>query len=211
MRLYDYNASGNCYKARLLLALLAKPYERVPIDIFAGDTLTPWYAGINPARETPALELDDGTIIVQSNAILWYLAEDSAFLSKTQVGRAQTLQWLMFEQEYVIPGIAAPRFWRLTGRGDEQTISIRVDHGRETLSRLDQHLGKHDYLVDEPSIADIAVFAYSHVAADAGLDIESYPAVRKWFTRIAALPNFIDDFVPYPANAQAGAGRSIYD
>ncbi len=133
MRLYDYAASGNCYKARLLLALLDLPYERVAVDIFAGDTLTEEYAAINPARETPVLELDDGTRLAQSNAILWYVAEGTPLLPRTTLERARVVQWLMFEQEYVISGIAAPRFWLMTGRGDEGAIASRQTRGREAL------------------------------------------------------------------------------
>src|SRR4051794_12709244 len=99
MRLYDYDASGNCFKVRLLLGVLGRPYERVPVDIFAGDTLTAEYLAINPVRETPVLELDDGSLISQSSAILWYLAEGTPFLPVGRLERAQVVQWLAFEQE----------------------------------------------------------------------------------------------------------------
>ncbi len=177
MRLYDYAASGNCYKARLALALLGRTYERVEIDIFAGDTLTAEYAAINPARETPVLELDDGTLLVQSNAILWYVAEGTPLLPRKTLERAQVVQWLMFEQEYVISGIAAPRFWLMTGRGDEGTIGAQQARGREALRRLNDNLGRRDFLLEYFSIADIAVFAYTHVAAGAGFTLEDYPKV----------------------------------
>src|SRR3954452_9444047 len=116
MRLYDYAASGNCFKVRLLLGMLDVRWERVPIDIFGGDTLTCEYAMINPLRETPVLELDDGTRIAQSSAILWYLAEGTAFLPDAPLARASVVQWLSFEQERVMGGLGAPRFRRLTGR-----------------------------------------------------------------------------------------------
>ena len=116
MRLYDYAASGNCFKVRLLLGLLGRPYERVPIDIFAGDTLTDAYVEINPLRETPVLELDSGERIAQSSAILWYLAEGTPFLPDDALGRAQVAQWLSFEQERVMGGLGNPRFRLLTGR-----------------------------------------------------------------------------------------------
>ena len=108
MRLYDYAASGNCFKVRLLLGLLGRPYERVPIDIFAGDTLTDAYAEINPLRETPVLELDSGERLAQSSAILWYLAEGTPFLPDDALGRAQVAQWLSFEQERVMGGLGEP-------------------------------------------------------------------------------------------------------
>ena len=211
MRLYDYAASGNCYKARLLLALLDQPYERVAVDIFAGDTLTDDFAAVNPARETPVLVLDDGTAIVQSNAIIWYLGEGTPLLPMSRVQRARAMQWLLFEMEYIVRGVAAARFWKLTGRGDPQTIAARVDHGRSGLALLNDHLRQSDYLVDSLSIADIAVFAYTHVAADAGIALDDYPHVHAWCQRIAKHPRFIDDFITYPANARPGAGHSIYD
>jgi len=117
MRLHDYAASGNCYKARLLFALLGRPYERVAVDIFAGDTLTDAFAALNPVRETPVLELDDGRILAQSPAILWFLAEGTPFLPDTAVERAQVVQWLAFEQERVMGGLGGARFRCLTGRG----------------------------------------------------------------------------------------------
>src|SRR4051794_17593648 len=110
MRLYDYDASGNCYRVRLLLALLDQPYERVAIDIFAGDTLTDEYGALNPLRETPVLELDDGRVLTQSNALLWYLAAGTEWLPADAYAQAQVLVWLSFEQEYVMGGIGGARF-----------------------------------------------------------------------------------------------------
>jgi glutathione S-transferase len=211
MRLYDYNASGNCYKVRLLLALLDRPYERVPIDIFAGDTLTDEYAALNPLRETPVLELDDGAVIAQSNAILWYLAEGTPFLPDTPLGRAHVAQWLAFEQERVMSGIGSARFRILTGR-DPALAAARFAVGEGALEVLDRHLSEREFLVTERcTIADVAVFGYTHVAADAGYDMARYPAVEAWLDRIRALPGFVDDLAPYPPNAREGAGRSIYD
>jgi glutathione S-transferase len=211
MRLYDYAASGNCYKARLLLALLEKPYERVAIDIFAGETLTDEYLRINPARETPVLELDDGTFLPQSNAILWCLAEGTRFLPAAPTARGHIVSWLMFEQEYVISGIAGPRFLLMTGRGDEATIAARQERGREALARLEAHLTHRDFLVDSFSVADIAVFAYTHLAPQAGLALEDHPSVTAWISRIERQPRFVNDFSSYPANAMPGISRSIYD
>src|SRR5919202_6261246 len=116
MKLYDYVASGNCYKARLLLAQLERPYERVSIDIFAGDTLTDDFAEKNPARSTPVLETDDGRFLQESNAILWYLADGTDFLPDDPLDRAHALKWLILEQTDVMPGIGGLRFRLLTGR-----------------------------------------------------------------------------------------------
>jgi glutathione S-transferase len=211
MRLYDYPASGNCYKVRLLLALLHLPCERVLVDIFAGETLGDAYARLNPTRETPVLELDDGQVVVQSGAILWYLAEGTPFLPGDRLGRARVAQWLHFEQEWVMRGIGAARFWALTGR-NPNGVGGRAAHGREALDMLDAHLAARGFLVgDAPSIADVSVFAYAHVAPDAGIDLAGWPAVRRWIARVEALPGFVDDYVRYPDNARPGVGRSIYD
>jgi glutathione S-transferase len=211
LRLYDYAASGNCYKARLLLSLLGRPYERVPIDIFAGDTLTEQYGRINPLRETPVLELDTGETIAQSNAILWYLADGTSFLPETRLDRALVLQWLSFEQERVMVGLGGTRFRRLTGRAelDPDMDRARFATGVGALATLEQHVEGRPFLVGEGvTIADISVFAYTSVADQAGFSFG--PNVTRWLERIRALPGFVDDFVRYPENANVGRGRSIY-
>ena len=206
MRLYDYAGSGNCYKVRLLLALLGREYERVPVDIFAGDTLTDAFAALNALRETPVLELESGDVIAQSPAILWFLAEDTPFLPADRVGRAHVLQWLAFEQERVMGGIGGPRFRRLTGR---PPIEGRLAIGEQALALLDAHLRERDWLVGERcTIADVAVFGYGHVAPDAGLAHGRH--LLAWMERLRALPGFVDDLAPYGENARPGAGRSIY-
>lgn len=211
MRLYDYPASGNCYKARLLLALLGRAYERVEVDIFAGDTLSADYGRLNPARETPVLELDDGTVLTQSGAILWCLAEGTRFLPQDPVRRGQVLQWLFFEQERVMTGIGGARFRILTNR-DRELVPARLELANSALAMHETHLRDRLYLVGETcSIADLSNFAYTHVAPDAGFDLAEYPAVTAWLERVTALPGFVDDLVPYPDNARAGASRSIYD
>ncbi len=214
MRLYDYAASGNCYKVRLLLALLGRPYERVAIDIFAGDTLTDEYARLNPLRETPVLELETGEVIAQSNAILWYLAEGTTYLPETQVGRAHVLQWLSFEQERVMTGLGGTRFRRVTGRAalDRTADARRFELGQDALATLDEHLAARSFVVGEScTIADLSLFAYAHVANDAGFELARHPGVTAWLERVRRLPGFVDDLAPYPENALPGRGRSIYD
>jgi glutathione S-transferase len=206
MRLYDYAASGNCYKVRLLLALLGREYERVPIDIFGGDTLTDEYGALNPVRETPVLELDSGAVIAQSGAILWHLAEGTPFLPAEPVERALVLQWLFFEQERVMAGIGGTRFRRVTGR---PATEGRAATGSGALEILDAHLRERVWLVGErATIADVAVFGYAHVAHEGGFDPGGH--VRAWCERMRALPGFVADLEPYPDNARLGAGRSIY-
>jgi glutathione S-transferase len=208
MRLHDYPASANCYKVRLLLALLGRPYERVPVDIFDGDTLTDAYPALNPLRETPVLELDDGTAVAQSNAILWLLAEDTAYLPAGPVERALVLQWLFYEQEHVMGGAGGVRFRAVTGRPVPDSARRRGEQGLELLGR---HLHGRDWVVgDGPTIADLSLYAYAHVAGQAGYELVRYPALQAWFGRIEGLPGFVDDLQPYPGNARAGAGRSIY-
>jgi glutathione S-transferase len=211
MRLYDYDASGNCFKVRLLLALLGTGYERVPVDIFAGDTLTPEFARLNPLRETPVLERDDGMILTQSNAILWYLGEGTRYMPQTAYERGEVVQWLSFEQERVMMGIGSARFRILTGRGAD-VVPARLALGQTALDALEGRLeGRHFLVGDCCSIADISNYAYTHVAPDAGYDLGAYPAVSRWLERVEAEPGFVDDLVPYPENAREGMSRSIYD
>jgi glutathione S-transferase len=206
VRLYDYAGSGNCYKVRLLLALLGREYERVPVDIFAGETLTAAYGALNPLRETPVLELGPGAVIAQSNAILWYLGHGTPFVPDDLLTQSLVLQWLAFEQERVMGGIGAPRFRRLTGRPE---IPGRLEAGAEALAVLDAHLRERAWLAgDAPSIADVSVFGYAHVAHEAGL--EPGEGVHAWLDRVRALPGFMHDLAPYGENARPGAGRSIY-
>jgi glutathione S-transferase len=211
MRLYDYDASGNCFKVRLLLAVLGTEYERVPVDIFAGDTLTREFGRLNPARETPVLELDNGSVITQSNAILWYLAEGSRYLPQTAFERGEVVQWLSFEQERVMSGIGSARFRIVTGR-DVEVVPKRLALGRTALETLESRLDWRRYLVgDRCSIADVSNYAYAHVARDAGYDMAEYPAVSRWLELVEAEPGFVNDLVPYPENARAGNSTSIYD
>lgn len=211
MRLYDYSASGNCYKPRLLLALLGREYERVPIDIFGGDTLTDAYAALNPAREVPVLELDDGSVIAQSDAILWFLAEGSPFLPDDPLERAQVLQWLFFEQERVMTGIGGARFRILTGRNPE-LVPSRLELAKSALEILEARLDGRSYLVGSScSIADVSNYGYAHVAGDAGFDLGEYPSVAAWLRGIEALPGYVEDLAPYPDSARPGLSRSVYD
>jgi len=214
MRLYDYAASANCFKVRLLLALLGAAYERVPIDIFAGETLTDAYAALNPARETPVLELGDGRALPDSAAILAFLAEGTPFLPDDAFERAQVLRWLVYEQTAVVPAIGGLRFRLLTGRlapGDPEAEQRR-EAGLEVLALLDGELAARPFLVGaRPTIADVAAYGYVHVAGEAGYDLSAFPAVEAWLARVAALSGFVADLEPYPPNARPGAGRSIYD
>ena len=213
LRLHDYAASCNCYKVRLLLALLERPYERVPVDIFAGETLTDAYARMNAARSTPVLEVAPGRFLPESNAILFYLAEGTSFLPTDRMERAQVLRWLLYEQTEVVPGVGGLRFRLQTGRlePDDADAIRRRKAGEEVLAILDHHLAKREFLVaGQYTIADIGIYGYAHVAHEAGYEMNRYPAVQAWLERVAAHPGHVDDLAPYPPNTRPGAGRSIY-
>jgi glutathione S-transferase len=213
LRLYDYGASANCYKARLLLAQLGTDYERVSVDIFDGHTLTDDFARLNPHRSTPVLQLPDGRTLVESNAILWHLAAGTPYLPADSLAQAEVCRWLIYEQTDVMFMIGGLRFRLITGRWtpDEPEARRRHAGAHEALRILDRHLADRTFLVgDRYSIADIAVFAYSHVAEEAGVDPSGYPSFLAWLARIRAQPRFVDDLEPYPPNAAVLAGRSIY-
>jgi glutathione S-transferase len=213
MRLYDYSGSCNCYKVRLLLANLGLDYERVPVDIFAGETLTDEYARINPMRTVPVLETEEG-YLPESNAILVYLASGTQYLPDDPWERAQVMRWLIYEQTDVVFMIGGLRFRLLVGRWtrDHPEAVRRREGALEVLGLLDDHLAEREFLVgDGYTIADIAVYGYSHRAEEAQLDLEPYPNVRAWFTRVEAQSGYMEDVEPYGANAAPGAGQSIYD
>jgi glutathione S-transferase len=214
MRLYDYAASANCLKVRLVLAQLGRPYERVPVDIFAGETLTDEFGRMNPARTTPVLELDTGEFLVESNAILLFLAEGTPFLPDDPLVCADVYRWLFFEQADVVPSMGGLRFRLITGRIDPDSASARYRRaaGDATLAVLDEVLATRDFLAGERyTVADIGVFAYVHVADEAGHDLARYPAVAAWLDRVRAQPGYVNDLEPYPENSKLGQSRSIYD
>ena len=213
LRLYDYAASANCFKARLLLAQLGRDYERVPIDIFDGETLTPEFARLNPRREVPVLELDDGRVLVESNAILWFLGAETPLLPAEPAEQAEVVRWLIYEQSDVMPMIGGLRFRLITGRiepGGEEALR-RTTGANAALALLDEHLSSREFLAaGRYTVADSSVYAYSHVAGEAGIDTSAYPAFRAWLGRVEAQPGFVNDLAPYPANASVLASRSIY-
>lgn len=213
LRLYDYAASCNCYKARLLLAQLGIEYERVPVDIFAGETLTDEFAAMNPSRTTPVLETEHG-FLPESNAILVYLAAGTPLLPDDAFERAQVVRWLLYEQTDVVPAIGGLRFRILVGRWtpDAPEAQRRTSWSHEVLQLLDDRLAANDFLAaGRYTVADIAVYGYSHRADEAGIDLTPYPNVHEWFARVERQPGYMEDVEPYGANAAPGAGRSIYD
>jgi glutathione S-transferase len=213
LRLYDYAASCNCYKVRLLMAHLGIAYESVPVDIFNGDTLSDDYARINFMRTTPVLETEDGRHLPESNAILFYLAQDTKYLPGDVFELAQAVRWLIYEQTDVVPMIGGLRFRLLAGRwSPEDPDAIRRREGAEdVLALLDNHLAAREFFVGgRYTIADIAIYGYTHRAHEAGLNIQPHAGLRSWLARVEQQPGYAEDVQPYGANAAPGAGRSIY-
>ena len=192
MRLYDYLSSGNGYKCRLLLRQLGLPFERVELDIMENETHTPAFLAKNPNGKIPLLELDDGRFLPESNAILFYLAEGTPFLPTDRFQRGQVLQWMFFEQYSHEPNIATTRFI-MTHLPDDSPRRAELPRRRElgyaALDVMERHLAANDFFVGgRYSIADIALYAYTHVAGQGGFDLARYGAVGSWLARVAAQP-----------------------
>lgn len=208
MRLYDFLPSANGYKVRTLLAQLGIPYELVPVDIFAGESHTAdFHANKNPDGRIPVLEPEPNRFLAESNAILLYLAEGTRLLPEDRFARAQVNQWLFFEQNGVEPNLGTARYWRLTGRETLQPEAFRqrVAGGVRALEVLERHLRTRTFLVEERyTVADIGLFAYVHLAPDAGVELTPYPSVVAWLERVKAQPGFQGAVPPYPANARVG-------
>jgi glutathione S-transferase len=195
LTLYDYFDSGNGYKVRLLLALLQRPYRRVEVDIMAGASRVPEFLAKNPNGRIPTLELEEGTFLAESNAILWYLAEGTRFIPPDALGRAQMLQWMFFEQYSHEPYVATPRFIvkHLPANSPRHAeLPARLNQGRAALAVMDAHLAKRSFFVGERyTLADIALYAYTHVAPEGGLELLAYPQVRAWISRVASQPGHV--------------------
>src|ERR1044072_603790 len=195
MHLFDYLDSGNGYKVRLLLAQLGQTSQWTEVDIDQGETRKPEFPHRNPNGRIPTLQLDDGTYLPESNAILWYLAEGSRFVPATQLGRAQVLQWMFFEQYSHEPYVATPRYICRHFPADHPRraeLPGRLEKGRAALKVMEDHLSTRQFFVNERySIADIALYAYTHVAEDGGHKLEAFPNLREWLGRVAAPPNYV--------------------
>jgi glutathione S-transferase len=191
--LYNNSWSGNCYKVRLLFAHLGIEYDRRELDAFDRSNRPQVLGELNPALRVPTLVLDDGRSLAESGAILFHFAEGTDLLPADAFERAQVLQWLFFEQYDLEPNIAVVRFWTLAGiHAPEPELEAKREGGRRALDALERHLGRHRFLVaDRYTIADIAVFGYTHVAPEGRFELEPYPAVREWLTRVAAQPGHI--------------------
>jgi glutathione S-transferase len=193
--LYDSPVSGNCYKVRLLLAHLGLPYERRRVDVVDRSNRPELLGGLNPALRVPTLVLDDGRPLAESGAILWYFGEGTRFVPGDPYARAQVLQWMFFEQYDHEPAIAVARFWlAYSGRAQDfaERLPERTAAGHRALAAMERHLESREYLVgDGLTLADIALYAYTHVAPEGGFELEPYPAIRAWLARVAAEPGHV--------------------
>jgi glutathione S-transferase len=195
VRIYDSPVSGNCYKVRLLCAQLGISLERVTLDVVDRSNRDEVLGGLNPGLRVPTVVLDDGRPLGESCAIIWYLADGSPYLPDDPYLRAQVLQWLFFEQYSHEPYIAVARFW-LAYSGDSERYAERLPDqqagGYRALDAMEAHLRSRAFLVDERyTIADIALYAYTHVAGEGGFDLGRYPAIGAWLDRVAGQPGHI--------------------
>jgi glutathione S-transferase len=202
IKLYQFHASGNCYKVRLLLQQLGTPFEAVETDIMAGATRTPEFKAKNPIARVPTVELEPGTFLAESNAILWYFAEGTPFIPTDKLERARMLQWMFFEQYSHEPYIAVARAWIAffgVPPGKERELEERIQKGYAALDVMEGELKKRPFFAGERySLADIALYAYTHVAEEGRFDLSRYPAIRAWFERVQAQPRHLRITDPVP-------------
>jgi len=195
LTLYDDPISGNGYKARLILRLTGQVFETVELDIMEGATRTPEFLAINPNGKIPALVFEDGRALSESNAILIHFAEGTEYLPDDAYRRAQVFQWLFWEQYSHEPNIATSRFLiqhRELTDDVKATLAAKKEPGNAALALMESRLAAQDFLVgDAFTIADIALYAYTHVAGEGGFDLAPYPAIQAWIGRVEAVPGFV--------------------
>ncbi len=206
--LYSMRRSGNSYKVRLALAQLDIPYSLIEVDILKGETHTPDFLAKNPNGQVPLLEVAPGRYLPESNAILWFLAEGSPLVAGDPIERAAILQWLFFEQHGLEPNVGAAYFWLALVKGGRDlhrhAIEDWMEEGYRSLGVMEKHLAKSRYFAGARySIADIALYAYTHVAHECDFDLSDFPAIRDWLARVAAEPRHVTmDFAPLAVAAQ---------
>jgi glutathione S-transferase len=191
--LYDSRVSGNCFKVRLLFALLGIAYERREVDVIDRSGRPELLGDLNPGLRVPTLVLDDGRPLAESDAILFFFAEGTEYLPDDRYARAQVLQWMFFEQYSHEPSIAVLRFWAHAGiEGDPAEVAAKREGGYRALEAMEGHLAGREFFVgDAPTVADIALYAYTHVAAEGGFEMDRFGAIGKWLGRISSLPGYI--------------------
>jgi glutathione S-transferase len=208
-KLYSMRRSGNCYKVRLAFAQLDIPHELIEIDILRGETRTPEFLKMNPSGHVPLLEVTPGRYIAESNAILCYIAGQTALFPDDRADRAEMLQWMFFEQHSLEPNLGAAYFWLALVRGgrelQQHALEDWMQEGYRALGVMEKHLAtRRFFAADRYSIADIALYAYTHLAHQCDYDLATFPAVRDWLDRVAAQPNHVVmDWQPAAALAAA--------
>jgi len=193
-KLYEYSPSGNCYKVRLLLTQLNIAFDRTEINILEGKSRTPEFLVKNSNGRIPVLEIAPGKFLFESNAIMFYLSEETEFFPTDKFERAQVMQWLFFEQYSHEPFIATSRFWYLTGKAQEYQEALKQKQapGYAALGVMEQHLAENEFFAgDRYTIADIGLFAYTHVADEGGFDLTRFPAIQTWIDRVKNQPRYI--------------------
>ena len=195
MLLYNSQVSGNCYKVRLLLAHLGIAFERRELSVIDRSNREEVLGGLNPSLRVPTIVLDDGRSLGESGAILWYFGEGTPFVPEDRYERAQMLQWMFFEQYDHEPAIAVARFWlTYSGRPEDfaDRLPDKLEAGHKALAAMERHLDGNAYIVGSTlSLADISLYAYTHAADEAGIELERYPAIRSWLDRVAAEPRHV--------------------
>ena len=208
---HGFSPSGNCQKVRLLLEQLGREYRWVEVDIVAGGTRTPEYLASNPNGKVPMLVADDGRVLVESNAMLFWLAEGTPYLPNDSWQRAQALSWMFFEQYSHEPYVAVARFicgWTPIDSPRREDLPRLRERGHQALAVMERHLASMPWFTgSDYGIADIALFAYTDVASDGGFDLAPYPAVRDWLARVRTTPGFVA-MPPLNADARELIGQS---
>ena len=207
MRLYDYGPSQNCFKVRLLAAHLELRLDIVPVSIFEGEAASPEFLAKNPMGGVPLLETESGVCLPESNAILTFLAEGTPYLPGDAMARAQVIRWLMFEQRYVQTSVSRLRYWTMTGKLDAFVGQVPTARtlGNRALDVLDRELGRRPFIAgDSYTIADISLFAYSHVVGDADFDLAQRKNLTAWLDRVRRQPGFAGQAIPYAADPHSG-------
>ncbi len=194
-KVYGMSTSGNCHKVRMTLESLALPYQWNEIDSVKGQTRTPEFLAMNPNGKVPVLEIEPGVFLPESNAILCYLAEGTPLFPEDRLGRARMLQWLFFEQYSHEPYIAVARFLRKLHPDPESVRALadsKMDGGYRALAVMDDHLAREPFFAaGRYTIADIALYGYTHVAGDGGFDLTRFPAIGAWLARVEAQPGYV--------------------
>jgi glutathione S-transferase len=201
--LYSMQRSGNCYKVRLALAQLRIPFELIEVDILKGDTRTPEFLAKNPSGHVPLLQVTPRRYVAESNAILWYIAGGSPLAPDDRIDRAEAMQWMFFEQNSLEPNLGAANFWLTMVKGGRElqmhALEDWMEKGYQALRVMEKHLATHQFFAaDRYTIADIALYAYTHTAHESDFDLTGFPAIRAWLKRVAEQQGYVQmDWNPF--------------